>query len=83
MDRGLSVYGDCPVGIDDHAVTAVIERDVAVGVRIGDARRQCIWIDCLAQRWEVLGRSPLRGRHGLYDRGDDGAVAIVRLYNGW
>jgi len=79
----LPVYGDCSIGVDDHAVAAVVERDVAVSVRIGDARRQCIRIDTVGQRRQSSGRLFLRDRYGANDCGDDGLVGAVGFYNGW
>jgi len=79
----LSVYGDRSIGIDDHAVAAVVKRDVAVGVRISDARRQCIRIDTVGQRWEGLYGLPLCGRHSANDCRDDGLIGAVDFYDGW
>ena len=79
----LLVYSDRSIGVDDHTIAAVVERHVPAGVRIGDARRQCIRIDTVGQWRERLDRLSLRGCHGTNDCRDDGLVGAVDFYNSW
>ncbi|GAA5474087.1 hypothetical protein Hhis01_01497 [Haloarcula hispanica] len=79
----LSVYSNRSIGVNDHAVAAVVERHMTVGVRISDARRQCIRIDTVGQWRECLDRPSLRGRDSANDCRDDGLVGAVDFYNGW
>ena len=79
----LLLYSDRSIGVDDYTIAAVVERHVPAGVRISDARRQCIRIDTVGQRRQGSGRLSLCGRHGANDCGDDGLVGAVDFYHGW